>query len=148
MSHLKSLLLGNFSHVNLGLLLIRIGVGLSLLLFHGWGKITGGPELWARIGENMGNLGIHVFPTFWGFMAAFSEFFGGAFLVLGVLFRPAAALVAFTMLVAAIRHLSLPPDAAAAGFQGASHALEILAVSLGLLFSGPGTYHVGRLTRA
>jgi putative oxidoreductase len=118
-----------------------------MLLFHGYGKISGGQERWERVGGSMANLGLDFLPAFWGFMAAFSEFFGSAFLILGILFRPAAALLATTMLVAAIRHLSLPPEAAGAGWSGASHALELLAVYLGLLAAGPGKYHVGRLIR-
>jgi len=145
---MKSLLVSNFSHVNLGLLFIRLGVGFSMLLFHGYGKISGGPETWEKLGANMGTLGLDFFPVFWGFMAAFAEFFGSLFLILGILFRPAAALLAITMLVAVTRHLSLPPDAAGAGWSGASHALELLAVYVGLLAAGPGKLHVGRLTRS
>lgn len=130
-----------FKHApDLGLLLIRLGMGLSLFLFHGYAKISAGPETWQGIGSNMGNLGIHFTPVFWGFMAALSESVGAVCLVLGVFFRPAAFLVAMTMAVAATRHLSLPPDAAAAGWKGASHALEFLSVALGLLFAGPGRY--------
>jgi putative oxidoreductase len=148
MNTLKSLLVSNFSYVNLGLLLVRLGIGLSMMLFHGYGKISGGPERWEKVGANMANLGLDVFPGFWGFMAASAEFFGSILLILGILFRPAAALLAFTMLVAVIRHLSLPPDASGAGWSGASHALELLAVYLGLLLAGPGKYHVGKLTRS
>jgi putative oxidoreductase len=147
MNAMKALLVSNFSHVNLGLLLIRLGVGLSMMLFHGYGKISGGPETWEKVGANMATLGLDFLPVFWGFMAAFAEFFGSFFLVLGVLFRPAAALLAFTMLVAVVRHMSLPPEAAGAGWSGASHALELLAVYVGLLAAGPGKLHAGRLTR-
>jgi putative oxidoreductase len=125
---------------DLGLLLVRLGVGLSLFLFHGLDKMKAGPELWGKIGVNMGHLGIHWAPVFWGFMAALAESGGALCLVLGVAFRPGAALVAFTMLVAMIRHLSLPPEASNAGWSGASHAMEILAVSLGLLAAGPGRF--------
>lgn len=123
-----------------GLLLVRLGVGMSVLLFHGWGKITGGPELWTLIGANMSNVGMGFAPTFWGFMAAFAEFGCSAFLVLGVLFRPAAAMLAITMLVAMSRHLALPAGEPGAGFGGASHAMELLAVYVGLLLTGPGRY--------
>ena len=129
-------------YVDEGLLVVRIVVGLSVLLFHGWGKITGGPEAWTRIGGNMGNLGLAFAPTFWGFMAAFSEAGCSALLILGVLFRPAAALLAFTMLVAITSHLSRPPDAPGAGWDGASHAIELLSVYTALLLAGPGRYRV------
>lgn len=123
-----------------GLLLIRLGVGLSLALFHGYDKLTGGPETWTRVGGAMGNFGITFLPVVWGFMAAFSEGVCSILLVLGVLFRPAAMLLALTMLVAATRHLNLPPDNPNAGWSGASHALELLSVYLGFLLLGSGRY--------
>jgi putative oxidoreductase len=123
---------------DLGLLIVRLGVGLSFVIFHGYDKMAGGSELWAKVGGAMGHLGIHFAPAFWGFLAALSESVGAALIVLGVFFRPAAAFVAFTMLVAVLNHLNLPPDNPAAGWKGASHALELCSVSLGLLFLGPG----------
>lgn len=128
---------------DLGLLIIRIVVGGSMLAFHGYGKITGGPESWTRIGGTMSNLGIDFMPVFWGFMAAISESLGSLLVIVGTWFRPALTLLAATMLVAAIRHLSLPADAAGAGLKGASHAIEMLAVFVGLYFTGPGKHRVG-----
>jgi putative oxidoreductase len=127
---------------DLGLLLLRLGFGLSMALFHGWGKISGGPERWERLGASMQNLGIDMFPTFFGFMAGFSEFCGSLLLVLGLFFRPATALLAFTMLVASARHLSLPAGTDGAGLAGASHALEYLVLYVALLIMGPGRYSV------
>lgn len=131
--------------MDVGLLAVRLGVGLSMAVFHGWGKISGGPDLWTRVGAGMSNLGIDFLPGFWGFMAAFAEFGCSILLVVGIFFRPAATLLAFTMLVAALRHLNLPADAANAGWKGASHALELLAVYVGLLFCGPGRYATASL---
>lgn len=135
-------------HRDLGILILRLGIGLSMMLFHGYGKISAGPETWERLGQNMQNLGIGFAPTAWGFMAALAEFGCSILLVLGVLFRPAAAMLAFTMLVAATRHLTLPPDQPGAGWQGASHALELLAVYLTLLFLGAGRYTLPSYLRA
>lgn len=134
-------------YTDLGLLILRLGIGLSMLLFHGWGKISGGPERWEGIGGQMANLGIDVFPVFWGFMAAFSEFFCSAFLVLGIFFRPAAFLLIGTMFVASIRHLSLPAGEPGSGFSGASHALEFLTVYVALFLIGPGRYKLAALWR-
>lgn len=129
---------------DLGLLIARLGIGLSMLIFHGYGKISGGPELWAKIGSNMSNLGIEFFPVFWGFMAAFSEFFCSILIILGMFFRLGTVLLSLTMLVAVIYHLNLPAGADAAGWKGASHALELLTVYLALFFTGPGKYKVSR----
>ena len=125
-----------------GLLILRLGIGMSLLLFHGWGKISGGPDAWAGLGKYMGNLGINFAPALWGFMAAFSEFFGSIFIILGVFFRPAAALLAFTMLVGMLRHLNLPVDAPRSGWSGASHALELFTVFVALVYTGAGRYAI------
>lgn len=121
-----------------GLLVIRLGVGVSMLALHGWGKITGGPELWAKVGTAMPDFGLGGLPVFWGFMAAMAESLGSTLLILGLFCRPAAAMLAFTMLVAALRHLGMPPGSANAGWGGASPALELMSVYLGLLLTGPG----------
>ena len=138
----RQLLFGNWRQVDLALLVIRLGIGLSMLLFHGWGKITGGPELWERLGGSMENLGITFAPVVWGFLAAFSEAVCSVLLVLGILFRPAAFLLAGTMLVAATNHLSRPAGEPGAGWGAASHALELLAIYIALFLTGPGKYRI------
>ena len=125
---------------DVGLLLIRLGIGFSMMAFHGYDKITGGAELWAGVGANMGHLGIGFAPTFWGFLAAFSEFAGSILLILGVLFRPAALMLAFTMFIAILTHLNMPADAPRAGLSGAAHEIELLVVYVGLFLTGPGRY--------
>lgn len=129
--------------VHVGLLAIRVGIGTSMLALHGWGKIQGGPELWSRLGGAMGQLGIDFAPTLWGFLAAFAEFGCSILIILGVLFRAATGMLAFTMFVAVLRHLNLPADNDASGWSGASHALEFLTVYVGLLLAGPGKYALG-----
>lgn len=121
-----------------GLLVIRIGIGVSMLAFHGWAKITGGPERWAKIGTAMPDFGVGGFPVVWGFLAGLAESLGSVLLIFGVFFRPAAAMLAFTMMVAATRHLGMPAGAPNAGWSGASHALELLCVYVGLFLIGPG----------
>lgn len=125
-----------------GLLVIRLVIGGSVMIFYGFGKISGGPEMWAKVGGSMSHLGISFLPAFWGFMAAFAEFFGSLLLILGVLFRPAALMMVFTMLVAVITHVNMPEGSAGAGWAGASHALELLGVYVGLYLIGPGKYRV------
>lgn len=117
-----------------GLLIIRIGLGISFL-FHGYPKISGGPQKWEKIGGAMVNLGIDFAPTLWGFLAGLTEF-GGAFcLILGLFFRPVVASFIFTMFVAVLMHYTKGD-----GFSGFSHPLEIGIVFLGLFFAGPGKY--------
>lgn len=77
------------------LALFRIYVGLSLALAHGMGKV---PPSEGFIGHTA-DLGFP-FPTFFAWAAGLSEFLGGILLALGLLTRPAAFFIAFTMFVA------------------------------------------------
>lgn len=117
-----------------GILIIRIGIGLMFIL-HGYPKITGGPETWMKIGGAMNTIGIGFAPVFWGFMAAFAECVGGACLVIGFLFRPALAMLIFTMFIAVMMHYTNGD-----GMKGYSHALESAIVFIGLFIAGPGKY--------
>ena len=119
---------------DLGLLILRLGIGIMFVL-HGTPKITGGIELWTKLGSSMGNLGIDFVPPFWGFMAALSEFGGAILLILGVGFRLASFLMLTTMCVATAHHFGKGD-----GIQGASHALEAGILFLSLFFTGPGKY--------
>jgi putative oxidoreductase len=125
-------------HRDAGLLILRLGVGFSYMYFHGWSKITGGPESWARYGGSMEHLGITFLPTFWGFMVAFTEFFGGFFIAIGFLFRPAAALIMIAMIVATNMHIQT-------GQGGPAHSLKMAFVFAGLFFIGPGKYSLDSL---
>lgn len=118
-----------------GLLVIRLGVGLTFLWLHGWSKITGGPERWARLGGSLEPFGIAFAPEIWGLLAALAESLGGLLLALGLIFRPAAFALLMTMAIAVTSHL-LDGD----GWRGASHALKMAFVFLGLFVSGPGRY--------
>lgn len=139
---IKSLTSSSPINKDAGLLIIRIVIGLSMMIFHGYSKIMGGTEAWERTGQKMGLFGIDFFPVFWGFMAGFAEFFCSFLIIIGFMLRPAVVLLAFTMFVAVFFHLNLPPDNPASGWSGASHALELLAVYIGLFFTGPGKYKV------
>ena len=123
---------------DLGLLILRIGVG-AFMISHGLPKLMGGPDMWNGVGQAMGNMGIKFFPVFWGFMAAVTEAVGGLFFLIGLWYRPVCLLLAFTMVVAGVHHLS-----AGDGWGTASHAFELLFVFIGLLFVGPGAYSVDK----
>ena len=128
-------------HRHIGLLVLRIGIGLMFIL-HGAPKLFGGVEKWEKLGMAMATLGIGFAPVFWGFMAAVSEFFGGICLILGFVFRPACILLTITMLVAAISHLSRGD-----GLGGASHAIELGIVFLSLILIGAGRYSLDEKLR-
>ncbi len=119
------------------LLILRIGLG-AMMIWHGYPKLIGGPAKWAALGKAMHSLGIHDFPTFWGFMAAVAEAIGGFCLVIGFAFRPACLLLLITMIVAALKHLKTGP------FGEATHAIELAIVFLAMFIIGPGKYSVDK----
>jgi putative oxidoreductase len=124
-----------------GLLLLRVGIGLMFVTVHGFPKISGGAETWAGLGKTFNSVtGISFIPVFWGFMAAISEFGGGICLITGILFRPACALMLFTMLVAVTMNIR-----GGYGFSGASQALELGIVLLSLIFIGSGRFTLTNL---
>lgn len=124
---------------DIGLLILRSVVGLCMLTLHGLPKLMGGPETWKKVGLAMGNLGINFFPTFWGFSAAIVESLCALFIIIGLWTRPNSILLAFTMLIATITHLSQGD-----GFNVASHAIELMAVFIALSLIGPGKYSVDK----
>lgn len=126
------------NYKNTGLLIFRIGLGI-MMITHGLPKLMGGPDFWEKVGGAMNNIGINFYPVFWGLMAALTETFGGFLLVLGLAFRPACILLAFTMCMASINHF-----ASGDGLGGASHAMELGFVFLGLIFIGPGRYSIDK----
>lgn len=126
------------TYVDAGLLLLRVGFGLSMALAHGLSKLTGGPERWASLGETMGLFGINFLYPFWGFMAAFAEFFCALLVVAGLFFRPALVLLILNMAVAAGSHLIT-------GEGSALHAVEFGIVFLSLFIAGPGKYSLDTL---
>ncbi len=121
---------------DIGLLILRGGIGV-MFMFHGWPKISGGPATWVGLGEAMATFGITAFPSFWGFLAAVSEFFGGLLLAAGLFVRPACMMMCATMVVASSMHL-----AQGDGILGASHAIEMGIVFFSMLFIGPGRYSI------
>lgn len=119
-----------------GLTLLRIVAGLTFAA-HGAQKLFGwfGGYGLAGVGQWMESIGLA--PGYLlALLAGSAEFFGGLALVIGLLVRPAAAVLAVTMLVAIVTvHL-------ANGFfmsnNGYEFALALLAISLAVMIEGAG----------
>ena len=122
-------------HRDLGMLILRLGFGLGFIYYHGWGKLMGGPDRWEGLGGALSRYGIDFAPTFWGFMATMSETLFALFIAVGFLFRPAALLLAITMLVAWLGH-------EISGNGNPGHSFKNMVVAIGLMFVGPGRYSV------
>lgn len=125
-----------------GALALRIPVGIVFAAhgaqklfgwFGGYG-LEGTGQFFASVGLNPGYL--------LALLAGLAEFFGGLALVAGLLVRPAAAALAFAMLVAIFAvHWGKGFFAASGGYE---FALALFAASLSLLFSGGGRFSVDR----
>jgi putative oxidoreductase len=126
-------------------LALRIPVGI-IFFAHGAQKLFGwfGGYGLEGTGQFFGSVGLA--PGYlMALLAGAAEFFGGLALIFGVLVRPAAAALAFAMLIAIFAvHIG-------SGFfldkGGYEYALALFAASLSLLFSGAGRYSVDRALR-
>jgi putative oxidoreductase len=130
-----------------GLTLLRVVVGLTFMA-HGAQKLFGwfGGHGLAGVGQWMESIGLA--PGYlMALLAGRGEFFGGLALVVGLLVRPAAAVLAVVALVAmfSVHWVN--------GFfitnNGYEYALALLAVSVALLIDGAGKLSLDeRLSRA
>ncbi len=122
-------------HADLGLLIGRLGVGAIFIVF-GWHKLSGGQTAWTHYGHAMVSIGINFMPNVWGLVAAFSEFVGGILIVLGFVFRPAATLIALTMIVAFVSTFREHSHS----FTQYSRPIEMFCIMIVFIFVGPGKY--------
>jgi putative oxidoreductase len=123
--------------IDKGLLLLRVGFGLTLAFGHGVNKLF-------SLGKFIRNVERQGFPLpeVMGPIAMLSELAGGILLALGLATRPAATFVAATMVGAAfVAHANDP-------FSKKELALAYALVALVLLVTGPGRYSIdARLER-
>lgn len=131
------------SDAGIASLVLRVPTGL-ILAAHGSQKLFGafGGYGLEGTGQWMASIGLEP-GVLMAFLAGSAEFFGGLALVLGLLTRPAAALTAFTMLIAIFSvHISNGLFMANNGYE---YALTLMIVSLTLLIQGAGSYSVDNL---
>ena len=117
-------------------LALRVPVGI-IFMAHGAQKLFGwfGGYGLEGTGQWMASIGMEP-GVLMAFMAGSAEFFGGLFILLGLLTRPAAVALAFTMVVAiASVHLS---NGLFMSNNGYEYALALLAASVSLALSGSG----------
>ena len=123
-------------------LALRIPVGI-IFAAHGAQKLFGwfGGYGLEGTGQFFGSIGLS--PGYlMALLAGAAEFFGGLALIFGLLVRPAAASLAFTMLVAVFAvHFSKGFFMDKGGYE---YALALFAASLSLMFSGAGRLSVDR----
>jgi putative oxidoreductase len=125
-----------------GALCMRLVLGLAMLL-HGWQKIAPFHSLHSHdllsgmehFCHYVASLGL---PYWLGYISVLAEFLGGILLLLGLLTRLAAFMVAGNMLVALL-FVNIHQ-----GYHGSEYTLALIALALMLLFHGPGAAALDR----
>ncbi len=124
-----------------GALLLRLVLGCAMV-YHGYSKVVpatglhGSPiaamEHFSRFVASLG------LPPWLGYVSALTEFVGGALLVVGLLTRLAALLVAINMTVALVT-VNLHK-----GYGASEYTLALMAMAVMLLFYGAGAVALDR----
>ncbi|HYH08361.1 MAG TPA: DoxX family protein [Thermoanaerobaculia bacterium] len=123
-------------------LLLRIAAG-AIFLPHGWSKIAGEGGAAAFAADIAANYRI---PAFLGYVAAYAEVFGAILLIVGLVTRLDALLLAGTMFVATFivqlpdALYEVPADAIKSFvvLRAIEMPLALFAISIALLLTGPG----------
>ncbi len=116
-----------------GALLLRLVLGYSMAR-HGYDKVIphGALKHFAHYVTTLG------FPLWLGYVSAFTEFVGGIFLIVGLLTRLAAFMIAINMLVA------LFTVGIHQGFGIYNYIAELAAIAIMLVFYGAGRLALDR----
>ena len=126
---------------DLGLLLIRLVIGLTYMQF-GFKKILSGAPALEQLGSALEVFGITTFPLFWGVLAALAELLGGCLVFIGYQFRIAALVLCLVMVIAFIAYFEGFGPFGSIGMSAWS--LQMAALFLGLALIGPGKYSLDK----
>jgi len=134
MINYRKLLTPDHKIQDIALLVLRFLPSYYMLVNHGWKKITN-PQKWERYGNFLTKyfddlLDFVNIP--FGFMASFSESVCAILIMIGLFTQPASILLAFTMLVAAMHHIT--------GTGSPENAWVFFSIYTAITLVGPGKY--------
>ncbi|MCF7865261.1 MAG: DoxX family protein [Candidatus Pacebacteria bacterium] len=122
-----------FHNKDFGLLIIRVVVG-AIFVVHGYQKL-------GAMAMTVGFFGKLGFAPFLAYLVAWVEFMGGISLIIGYGSKIASALLAIVTLTAIVKVHG--PNGFSVGKGGYEFVLSLFAVTVGLLYTGPGKYSIG-----
>lgn len=123
---------------DIALLVVRAASGL-VLAPHGAYKLADGAQ---KLAEGLASKGLPA-PTLLAWCATLAELVGAALMVLGLLTRPAAAVVSFTMVFAwASMHLADAVNIGTKGGPSFEYPFLLSMTALAVALAGPGRYSV------
>lgn len=122
----------------LALLVLRLVLG-SIMIAHGYGKVFGGGM--SHHVQFVSSLGL---PGWMAYLSAYTEFFGGILIILGLFTRIAALGMLINMLVAISRVHWKKGLVGPGGFE---FPLSLAAISLALIFFGAGPIAMDAIRR-
>jgi len=118
----------------LGLAILRVVAGLSMAFAHGLDKLPP-PDGFVKLVRGLGLPA----PEWLAWAAGMTEFLGGLLLAVGLMTRPAGALMAITMAVAVFGYHAGDP------YNKAELATLYAAIALCFAFSGSGRFGLDRI---
>lgn len=121
---------------DLGLLIFRLFVGLSMAFAHGLGKFPPADGFIAKVGQ----MGFPL-PSVFAWSASLAEFLGGLLIAAGLYTRASSLFLGFTMLVAAFGAHAMDP------FSKKELSLLYFVACLLLLLQGAGRFSLDRKLR-
>jgi putative oxidoreductase len=128
---------------DLGILVLRVGFGLSLFLGHGLGKVQNFQHL---LHTFMNPIGIGPEVSF--VLAVFAEALCALLIVIGLFTRPAAVVVIILFVVihfVVMKEMPVDPNAASSFFMGKEMVRLFLIGFAAILLAGPGKYSLDHL---
>ena len=136
MINYRTLLIPDRKIQDIALLVVRFLPSYYMLVNHGWKKIIN-PQKWERYGsfftKYFGDL-LDFANIPFGFMASFSESVCAILIMIGLFAQPASFLLAFTMLVAAMHHIT--------GTGSPENAWVFFSIYTAIALIGPGKYSI------
>ncbi|HEY1629378.1 MAG TPA: DoxX family protein [Tepidisphaeraceae bacterium] len=134
---------------DVGLAVLRVGIGLLIGLGHGGSKLYHGGQFGppAPFVSGVASLGFP-HPEFFAWCSTLTEFLGGLLLAAGLLTRPAALLLVFNMCVAVFgQHLHNPIFSSDPHAVSKELALLYLLPTFCILLIGAGRISIDRIIR-